>query len=111
MATIRARYENGVLTPLEPLDIEEGREVDVYVSDDEQQELADTPSGVNHKTHRDSLDPFDTAEPPPGMNPTLWRIANIHKRFPPGSFDHIPPDLSVNIKHYIYGHPKVSEDE
>ena len=25
MATVRARYEKGVLTPLEPLDLEEGK--------------------------------------------------------------------------------------
>ena len=33
MATVRARYENGVLTPLEPLDLEEGKEVLVSVQD------------------------------------------------------------------------------
>ena len=33
MATIRARYEKGVLTPLEPLDLEEGKEVVVSVQD------------------------------------------------------------------------------
>ncbi len=38
MATIRARYENGVLTPLEPLDLEEGREVNVYVPTNEPQQ-------------------------------------------------------------------------
>ncbi len=34
MATVRARYEKGVLTPLEPLDLEEGKEVVVSVQDD-----------------------------------------------------------------------------
>ena len=33
MATVRARYEKGVLTPLEPLDLEEGKEVVVSVED------------------------------------------------------------------------------
>ena len=31
MGAVRARYENGVLTPLEPLDLEEGVEVMVSV--------------------------------------------------------------------------------
>ena len=31
MATVRARYEKGVLTPLEPLEIEDGAEVIVAV--------------------------------------------------------------------------------
>ena len=35
MATVRAKYENGVLMPLEPLEIEEGKEVIVAVQDDD----------------------------------------------------------------------------
>ena len=31
IASVRARYENGVLTPLEPLDIENGSEVTVSI--------------------------------------------------------------------------------
>ena len=115
MATIRARYEKGVLTPLEPLDLEEGREVDVYIpADDERRESATNggaPQDDGDTPPMQFIDPFDTEEPPPGMNPTIWRIANLHKKFPPGSFDHIPSDLSVNYKHYLYGHPEVPEDE
>ena len=33
MSAVRARYENGVLTPLEPLDLAEGAEVMVSVED------------------------------------------------------------------------------
>ena len=120
MATIRARYEKGVLTPLEPLDLEEGREVDVYVPNDGERRETVANGGVPQVNPTpddsdtlpvDSRDPFDTEEPPPGMNPTIWRIANLHKKFPPDSFDHIPSDLSVNYKHYLYGHPQVPEDE
>ena len=45
MATVRARYENGVLTPLEPLDLEEGKEVVVSVQD-----------GDSANTNKDELD-------------------------------------------------------
>lgn len=119
MATIRARYEKGVLRPLEPLDLEEGREVDVYVPvDDEGQEMngsgeapsPETAQEVDEMPSEGVIDPFDVDEPPPGMNPTIWRIANLHKQFP-GAFDDAPTDLSVNYKHYLYGHPKVSVDE
>ena len=34
IAKLRARYANGVLTPLEPLDLEEGREVMVSIAED-----------------------------------------------------------------------------
>ena len=33
IATIRAKYTNGQLTPLEPLDLEEGREVVISIED------------------------------------------------------------------------------
>ena len=34
MNTVRAKYENGVLTPLEPLELEEGTEVMLSIEDD-----------------------------------------------------------------------------
>ncbi len=49
-------------------------------------------------------------DPPPGMHPTFWWISNLHKKYP-GAFDDAPTDLSINYKHYLYGHPKVSEEE
>ena len=33
IASVRARYSNGALVPLEPLDLEEGREVMVSVEE------------------------------------------------------------------------------
>ena len=112
MATIRARYEKGVLTPLEPLDLEEGREVklDVTLEELPQESVSDDGKSASDTPPEEAIDPFDTAEPPPGMHPTLWWIANLHKKYP-GAFDDLPPDLSVNYKHYLYGHPKVSEEE
>ena len=119
MATIRARYEKGVLTPLEPLDLEEGREVDIYVPNDGERRETAANGGVppvnptpddSDTLPVDSVDPFDTEEPPSNVHPTLWWIANLHKKYP-GAFDDLPPDLSINYKHYLYGHPKVSEEE
>lgn len=120
MATIRARYEKGVLKPLEPLDLEEGREVDVYVpAQGEPQQTAEngdaTPSkllqDVEGPSLEDLIDPsYEEEPPPPGFNPTLWWIANFHKKFP-GAFEDAPTDLSINIDHYIYGSPKVSEEQ
>ncbi len=133
MATIRARYEKGVLKPLEPLDLEEGREVDVYVPAD------DSPpsTAMNDATPQDGVtveesdgggaedatgekmllvykpelwEDLGVGDPPPGMHPTVWWISNLHKKYP-GAFDDVPTDLSINYKHYLYGHPKVSEEE
>ena len=52
IAIVRARYANGVLTPLEPLELEEGAEVVVSVEGE--------PAGANGKesidTHRQSFE-------------------------------------------------------
>ena len=126
MATIRARYEKGVLKPLEPLDLEEGREVDVYVPAPERESAGsaeDKPEGQSDVTpltgeaseetlvYKPELwEDLGVGDPPPGMHPTIWWISNLHKKYP-GAFDDVPTDLSVNYKHYLYGHPKVSEEE
>ena len=123
MATIRARYEKGVLTPLEPLDLEEGREVDVYVPVLEQLQQ---PAGETSTPLQDNVTPENTSDaapspiweegdidlddPPSNVNPTLWWIANLHKKYP-GAFDNLPTDMSINIDHYAYGVPKRTAEE
>ena len=74
MATIRARYEKGVLTPLEPLDLEEGKEVVVSVQD------APTPGGedrakVSEDTGESLLEMFD----------------RLRKSVPPEAWDGLRP--------------------
>ena len=78
--TVRARYINGQLTPMEPLDLEEGAEVIVSV---EERPAADT-SG------KFLLEIFD----------------RIHQSTPSGAWDNLPTDLAKNKKHYLYGHPR-----
>ena len=92
MATIRARYEKGVLTPLEPLDLEEGKEVVVSVQD------APTPGGedrakVSEDTGESLLEMFD----------------RLRKSVPPEAWEGLPSDGAKNYKHYLYGHPKVED--
>ncbi len=123
MATIRARYEKGVLKPLEPLDLEEGREVDVYVPVLEQPQQPAAEKGAPPQDHLAPENTSDAApsttweegdidldNPPPNVNPALWRIANLHKKYP-GAFDDLPTDMSINIDHYAYGLPKRTEEE
>ena len=52
MATVRAKYENGVLTPLDPLDLEEGSEVMVSV----ESAPADTIRKESIDTHQQSFE-------------------------------------------------------
>ena len=84
IANVKARYENGVLTPLEPLDLEEGKEVIVSIED------APPPNSVTESI----LDMFE----------------RLRESVPPEAWNNMPTDGAKNYKHYLYGHPKV-EDE
>lgn len=82
IANVKARYSNGVLTPLEPLDLEEGKEVLVSIED---------------------------STPVEGLAAIVEKVKSLQKDIPPSSWDNLPTDLAKNKKHYLYGHPK--EDE
>ena len=79
-ANVKARYANGVLTPLEPLDLEEGREVVVSIED--------APQRAN------------------GKESILEMFERLRESVPPDTWDNLPTDLVENKKHYLYGHPK-----
>ena len=78
IANVKARYANGVLTPLEPLDLEEGKEVVVSIED----------------------------APPRGLAAVVVKVKELQKDIPPEAWDELPTDLAKNKKHYLYGHPK-----
>ena len=86
--TIRARYANGVLTPLDPLELSEGCEVSLTVNGAEPAPVREE-SGPEGET---LLEMFDRIRLDPSELP-----------------DDYPSDASINYKHYLYGHPK--EDE
>ena len=80
IANVKARYSNGVLTPLEPLDLEEGKEVIVSIQ-------APTPQSNGEET-------------------ILEMFERLRNSVPPDTWDDLPTDLVKNKKHYLYGHPK-----
>ena len=88
-ASVRARYADGVLTPLEPLDLEEGAEVTVSIEEDDDvlSVESDPPSGE-------------------GFAAIVRMVDELHKEMPPDAWDDLPTDLAMNKKHYLYGHPK-----
>ena len=83
IANVKARYENGVLTPLEPLDLEEGREVMVSIE--------------------------DAPSPASGSESISDMFERLRKTAPPEAWDDMPTDGAKNYKHYLYGHPKVED--
>lgn len=85
---VKARYENGVLTPLEPLDLEEGAEVTVSVEEAPARASKETPS------------------PKQGLAAIVERVIEMQKDIPPEEWKDVPADLAKNHKHYLYGHPR-----
>ena len=83
IASVKARYSNGALVPLEPLDLEEGKEVVVSVEDA-------TPQAN-------------------GKESILEMFERLRNSVPPDTWDALPSDLVKNKKHYLYGHPKEVE--
>ena len=75
---VRARFSEGVLKPLEPLDLEEGAEVTVTIEDSS----------------------------PKGLAAIVERVTELQRDMPPDTWDGLPTDLAKNKKHYLYGHPK-----
>ena len=101
MATIRVRYEKGVLTPLEPLDLEEGKVVVVSVQD------APTPGGEEQT--KSSASPDDPPVRSRGLLGIVERAKELQKSMPPEELDGVRTDGAKNYKHYLYGHPKVED--
>ena len=83
IANVRARYGNGVLVPLEPLDLAEGKEVVVSISDI-------PPSGNNQES-------------------MLEMFERLRKSVSPDAWDDLPTDLAKNKNHYLYGFPKEAD--
>ena len=79
-ATLRARYSDGVLVPLEPLDLKDGSEVTVSID--------------------------DAPSPRPGLAGIVDSVKRLHKATPYDAWDNLPADLAMNKNHYLYGHSK-----
>ncbi len=92
MATVRVRYERGVLTPLEPLDLEEGKEIVVSLEDVTEPPVEKQDEG-----------------PDAAGESILEMFERLRKSIPLEARDGLPTDGAKNYKHYLYGHPKVDD--
>ena len=88
ITNVKARFTNGALVPLEPLDLEEGREVTVSVDE--------TPREVGEQKEGPLLR-------------ILQKVQERQAELPADTWDGLPTDLVKNKKHYLYGHPKEEE--
>ena len=77
---LKAEYVNGTLKLLEPLDLQEGTVVTLYI-----EEQSDN-SGQQHNA--------------------LEIADRVRQSGPADAFDNLPTDGAQNYRHYLYGHPK-----
>ncbi|MCY4614789.1 MAG: DUF104 domain-containing protein [Chloroflexi bacterium] len=84
--TVRATYANGVLTPSEPLELDEGREVTITVSD------AFAPDGGSSATA--------SAESLVAM------FDRLRASVPADAWSDVPDDFAMNKNHYRCGHSR-----
>ncbi len=100
IANVKARFSNGALTPLEPLDLEEGEEVTVSIKPQTQLSDEDRP-----KT-RMSASGGGKGSDNPNTHSINDMFDNIRKSLSHIPKEHGPTDGAKNYKHYLYGHPK-----
>ena len=97
---VKAKFSDGHIVPLEPLEIEEGAELSVEI--DVEPRSSDE-EGIKNRTSADGgrEGPYDTEVP------TINDIFdNIRKSLSHIPKEHGPTDGAKNYKHYLYGHPK-----
>ncbi len=97
MTQVRVRYSNGALTPLEPLDLEEGEEMVVHIED-----RRPSPNG--------SEDAPQPAPLPTKKQETLLEMfERLRNSVPAEAWENLPTDGAKNYKRYLYGRPKEEE--
>ena len=103
ITNIRAKFTNGHIVPLEPLDIEDGEEVTVTIN---------TGNAGPHLSDADRLRTRTMAAEggsPQGLSSLLQALEEIRESVPASEWAKLPTDGAANYKHYLYGHPKDTE--
>lgn len=101
ITNVKARYANGVLTPLEPLDLEEGKEVTLSISE------PNTLNGEATESDGPSEEDATCHGGEESVGVRLLRMAEkLRESVPSEAWDSLPADGAKNYKHYLYGSPK-----
>ena len=100
IANVKARFSDGVLTPLEPLELEDGEEVTLHIENAASRDL----------TRPTPPSPDKGYTPGSETHPLIALIDRLREEAPESERqDDMPTDGAKNYKHYLYGWPK--EDE
>ncbi len=99
VSNVKARYSNGTLMPLEPLEIEEGAEVTLRIV---KVASANTNPTAPRQTEEEHAPDCET-------HPVITMIDRLRAEIPELDQETAPTDGAKNYKHYLYGHPKENE--
>ncbi len=94
--SIKARFTDGVLTPLEPIDLEDGAEVTLRIENGSQDSEV-------------ALEPENGQMVAPNTASLIQMFEELRGSVSDDGWDNLPTDLSKNIDHYLYGAPKESD--
>lgn len=114
--SVKATYRDGVLEPLESLDLEDGDVVMLSISVEESVEDGDVTesesvgNGVGDSASVESESQKPTDQKPTDVKALLEFFRKLHESVPASEWEKLPKDGARNKKHYLYGHPKEDEE-
>ena len=89
---IKARFSDGVLTPLDPVELRDGDVVTLHIEN----------GSSRNVTRRDEEDP----QLGTGVSPFVELLEEIRETATEVSWDALPTDGAKNLKTYLYGRRK-----
>ena len=93
---IKARFSDGVLTPLDPIDLKDGEVVTLHIEN--------APS--THVTRQDSEERLRSDS---ATSSFAELLGEIHESATEVSWEGLPTDGAKNLNHYLYGRPRESD--
>ena len=89
ITNIKARFSDGVLTPLVPIDLKDGEVVTLHI------ENLSTP-------HHILPDSGEKSQPSPVAPSFTELLEEIHESATQANWESLPTDGAKNLKHYLY---------
>lgn len=89
---IKARFSDGVLTPLDPVELKDGEVVTLHIEN----------GSSRSATRHDEGDP----RPEASVSPFVELLEEIRETATEVSWDDLPTDGAKNLRSYLYGRPK-----
>lgn len=101
MKTVSAIFENGVFRPTQPVDLPERCRVDLEYQVQPETGATNGASAQSNAESSAASKEFDSTVPK-----IQDVIADIMSNVPQEEWDSLPPDLTDNLDHYLYGTPR-----